>query len=723
MSNDNTILDTSNAKMHTLTDAKLKFKNFSFQMKVPFVVYADFECIIKPLNDMCKREHVPCGFSYNIVCFNNENILKTYRGEDAAKMFVKMLEDDITKLCDKYNQEAPHLPFPNPPSHYKKCIYCNSERVPHKKIYDFYTGSFLGMAHRYCSLNYSQKMIPIYFHNMSHYDSHLFIRELIDDHNRITFLPKTTEDYITFSKYIQCTSGKIEMRFLDSYAILNMSIEKLTDLLGEKDFILSSGDKHVYPYEYMDSFEKFNDEELPPIKEFYSSLTDSCIEPKKYATALQTWEKFNIKNMGEYHDLYVTNDVLLLTDIFEKFRKMYLKKYNLDPAHYYSFNGLTIDTCLKFTGVELDILYDIHHILMFETVNKPRPFTKTVHCQMEVDASGGSEVPEDDGDKETLQMNIKSTKHIIQLDSPDIYEWILSQPLPINSFEWMTVQELHDWPKYSCILDVTMNWNYPLLFNEKQRIVVDNNMFAHFIRNGETVGLIHRGIKFQTDTWAKPFIQDVIHSRDTTTDEMEKYIFQRFPQSLYYKLNEDIRGYKNIKVITNPRNLLDLIQKNNILDLKIFSHNLFSIEMEQEMLVFSKPIHIGKFCDILYERYMYEKHCKVLEDDPDSEVLAFDNGSLIYSQKSPDASLQSIYLIKEFIGIKPRCYYLGIESDQEVKKCPYIPQKSILTLSRLDYLNCLKRNVRKSVKFHEFKCINHTIFSILATKLALAIDT
>ena len=69
----------------------------------------------------------------------------------------------------------------------------------------------------------------------------------------------------------------------------------------------------------MDSFDKFNETELPPIKEFYSRLNDSDVDPKDYEHARKVWNHFGIKNMGEYHDLYLKTDVILLADIFENF--------------------------------------------------------------------------------------------------------------------------------------------------------------------------------------------------------------------------------------------------------------------------------------------------------------------------------------------------------------------------------------------------------------------
>ena len=104
--------------------------------------------------------------------------------------------------------------------------------------------------------------------------------------------------------------------------------------------------KGFYPYEYMDSWEKI-DEILPPKEDFYSELTLEDISDKGYAHAQKVWEWFEIRNRGEYHDLYVQSDTLLLADVFEKFRDKCIEIYGLDLSHFLSAPGLAWQACLK----------------------------------------------------------------------------------------------------------------------------------------------------------------------------------------------------------------------------------------------------------------------------------------------------------------------------------------------------------------------------------------
>ena len=124
--------------------------------------------------------------------------------------------------------------------------------------------------------------------------------------------------------------------------------------------------KGVYPYEYMDSWKKFDETSLPDKKAFYSELHLEDITDKNYAHAQKVWEVFEIKNLCEYHNLYVQRDTLLLADVFENFRDKCIEIYGLDPAHFLSAPGLAWQACLKKTKVELELLTDIDMLLMVE---------------------------------------------------------------------------------------------------------------------------------------------------------------------------------------------------------------------------------------------------------------------------------------------------------------------------------------------------------------------
>ena len=130
--------------------------------------------------------------------------------------------------------------------------------------------------------------------------------------------------------------------------------------------IRSFNTKRVYPYDHMSSWDQFEDIKLPPIESFYSSLNMSKISESDYKHAQRVWEEFRLRNIGDYHDLYLRTDVVLLANVFEAFRDICLKHSSLDPAHFYTAPGLAWKACLKNTGVRLEFLTDPDMLLMFE---------------------------------------------------------------------------------------------------------------------------------------------------------------------------------------------------------------------------------------------------------------------------------------------------------------------------------------------------------------------
>ena len=128
--------------------------------------------------------------------------------------------------------------------------------------------------------------------------------------------------------------------------------------------------KDVYPYEHMDSWEKFDENILPPKEAFYSNLNLEDISDEDYTHAQKVWDVFEINNIGDYHDLYAQSDTLLPADVYENFTNMCFEKYQLDPTYFVSAPGLAWQACLKKTGVKLELIADYDMILMIEKGNR-----------------------------------------------------------------------------------------------------------------------------------------------------------------------------------------------------------------------------------------------------------------------------------------------------------------------------------------------------------------
>ena len=133
------------------------------------------------------------------------------------------------------------------------------------------------------------------------------------------------------------------LTFIDSFQFMSSSLDKLVSNLPAEAFKYTSKKfkkekfelmrkKGIYPYDFMDSFEKFDKTELPTKEEFYSILNNEHITDEDYSHAQKVWTTFQLQTMGEYHNLYLKSDILLLADVFENFRKACLKSYKLDPC-------------------------------------------------------------------------------------------------------------------------------------------------------------------------------------------------------------------------------------------------------------------------------------------------------------------------------------------------------------------------------------------------------
>ena len=255
---------------------EISFKNWNRLMEVPFVVYADFEAFLVNM-DSCEpdnrssftekyQKHQPCGFSYKIV-FPEEiqklmpkSLLKplVYRAknvnanagvdEDVAQMFVDQLEKDIYNIFKFFGKQKKMIFTRYDMAEFQKSTHCwiCKGLLGEDKVRDHchFTGKFGGAAHGSCNLKFKKpKFTPVFFHNLSSYDSHLFVTKLGKSEGDITCIPNNEEKYISFSKKIQVgtyldkdkNEKEIihEVRFLDSAKFMASSLDSLVKNLGK----------------------------------------------------------------------------------------------------------------------------------------------------------------------------------------------------------------------------------------------------------------------------------------------------------------------------------------------------------------------------------------------------------------------------------------------------------------------------------------------------------
>ena len=208
-------------------------------------------------------------------------------------------------------------------------------------------------------------------------------------------------------------------KFKNTYSFCNNDLNKFILLLR----------KGVYPYEYMDSWERFNETSLPSKKEFYSHLNMEDIDEIDYRHGTNVFKSFKLENLGDYYDLYVKSDTLLLADVFENFRDMCLKEYELDPAHFVSLPGLAWQAWLKKTNIELELLTDYDMLLMVE-----KGIRGGICHSIQRYAKANNKYMKN-------YNNNEESSYIQYLDANNLYGWTMYKKLPTSGFKWIDNNE------------------------------------------------------------------------------------------------------------------------------------------------------------------------------------------------------------------------------------------------------------------------------------------
>ena len=684
----------------------LYFKNYYKQLPLPFVVYADFECFTKPMNSCSPnpkdsynynyQKHEPSGFCFYVKGIVDKKIkpiiyTKTSEDEDISKVFVEKLVE-VTKgiYNDFYQRPKPLRLTRAEQKSFNAEVKCNicSRLLNGDKVRDHchFTGKYRGAAHNKCNLMCRKpKVLPVIFHNLQGYDSHLFIKQLARIEGDLQCIPSTEEKYISFSKSIKvgeyyCLKlGKMlpvnfEIRFLDSFKFLQTSLANLVSNLSPDDFhntkhVFKSNTslltrKGVYPYDYVSSLNVLYETQLPPKKEFFSKLNDEFISDEDYQHAIKVWNTFDCKTFRDYHNLYLKSDVLLLADVFENFRKTCLHHYNLDPAHYYTSPGLAWDACLKTTGQNLQLLHDYDMLMMFEQGIR----------------GGISHISKRYGEANNKYMKNynpdKESTFIQYLDANNLYGWAMSQNLPTHGFKWMkniTMEKVenimekasssmsnHGSKGYIFEVDLeypTSLWeshnDYPLApekmkvngveklichFKPRKNYVVHYRNLKQYLELGMKITAVHRGISFYQSPWMEPYIRKNTDLRKVAANSFEKDFFKLMTNSVFGKTIENIRKRQNIELVDNRKKAARLSSKPNFDRCTIFDKNLIAVHMKKTEVYFNKPVYVGQAILDLSKTLMFSFHYNYIKEKyhNKAELMFTDTDSLLYHIRTDD---------------------------------------------------------------------------------------
>ena len=709
----------------------IKFKSFRETVKIPFVIYADLEAILEKLtsdmqdSDISASEeqekteklqkHIACSYGYKVVCCYDDRLskpFKMYRGLDSVEKFFTDIFEEEKEILEKLKefQKTPMNLSEEEKSQHKKatsCYVCNCDfTAENRKVRDHchVLGNYRGAACNMCNLGMKlTKTIPVIFHNLKGYDSHLLLPELGKFHKKISIIPNNMQTYMSFSvghttSYFDKKTGKqvdreyMNLRFIDSFGFMASSLNQLVIDLKQsgldkfKNVSREFGSdveltelmtrKGIYPYSFMDGYDKFDIDPFTLTKsDFRNDLTGEDISDCDYEFYEEICKKFDIKTLGEYHDLYLKSDVLLLSDVFESFRETCFQYYKLDPAHYYSAPGLSWNACLKMTGIELELISDVDMYLMIE---------RGLRGGMSVISHRKAEA---NNKYMTSYDPEKPSKYITYLDANSLYSWSMIQYLPYSGFKWIDPEnfsldivrgdsdighilevdlsypkELHDahneYP-YCCehttlrddLLspyakhiaekhELTIGKSSKLIssLTDKTRYIIHEMNLKQAVDAGLILTKIHRVIEFKQKPWMKDFIDFNINKRKESKNEFEKGFFKIMCNATYGRTLMNLRKRQNISLINDATKLNDCVKKPDFISSKIFNENLVAVHNIKQKLYLNQPIYVGFSILDLSKYHMYNFHYGFIKSiyGSDSKLLFTDTDSLCYEITAED---------------------------------------------------------------------------------------
>jgi len=721
---------------------KVSFYNYGNKFKHPFSIYMDFEATLEKCNSKEEdnievdektqkyQKHIAnsCGYKFNCIHDEYSEPVKIINNADENKLLEEVIID-IERLALKaykltqQNRSKYDLSSKEYELHRstKVCNECKCKFTEtNKKVvhHDHISSKYISTLCNTCNLQYVyKKFIPVFIHNLKGYDAHFLVPALNsygfkqDSTENISCIPCNEEKYISFSKkiivdtYIKNKKQYnvwYEIRFVDTLAFMASSIDKLTENLkagcktdNELKLAFKNSSKHfnnsdlkfkamiskgVYPYEYIDSYEKLYEKQLPPKEKFYSVLNDTNIKDSEYETAKNVWSLFDCKTMLDYHNLYLTSDVLLLADIFEAFKEVCYKIYDLDATYYYTAPGLSWDSFLKHTNevylnkfnkkFEIELITDADMYLFFES--SIRGGLSQISKRY---AKANNKYMSDYN--ESIQES-----YILYLDANNLYGAGMISYLPQSDFQWNNeiwtddkVLKLSDTGDFGYLFDVDIHYPEKLhdLHNgyalASQNMIITNDLLNDWqikdrkenkieklctsFKDKKNYGINYRLLKlyielgleikynrvlqFKQSNYMESYIMKNTNERINAKNDFEKDFYKLMNNAVYGKTMENVRNRINFKLISSEEQALNL--RNERQRYTIFNENLVGVHMCKKEVKLNKPIFIGQTVldesKLVMQNFHYNFMLKKIERK-NIDLLFTDTDSLCYHIKNVD---------------------------------------------------------------------------------------
>ena len=385
------------------------------------------------------------------------------------------------------------------------------------------------------------------------------------------------------------------------------------------------------------------------------------IDDIDYKNGNNVFKRFELENLRDYHDLYVQSDTLLLAEVFEDFRDMYIKEYKLDPAHFLSLPGLAWQSCLKKTNVELELLTDYDMLLMVEEGIRGG-ICHSIHRY----AKANNKYMKN-------YNNNEESSYIQYLDANNLYGWAMSKKSAVHGFRWLDSDKINeineefiknynenDNKGYIFEVDVRypkrlhdLHSDLPFLserieinkckklisnLSNKKKYVIHVNSLKKALNHGFKLKKIHRVIEFNQKEWLKPYIDMNTELRKAAKNDFEKDLFKLMNNSVFGKTMENIRKHRDIKLVTTDKKRSKLVSEPNYHTINLISEDLSIIEMKKTKVKMNKPIYLGLSILEISKILMYEFWYDYMKSNYDNnfKLCYMDTDSFIMNIKTND---------------------------------------------------------------------------------------